>query len=208
MLDIERLPLGALASNCYIIDAGNNSAVVIDPAASAEVQAFTELRGLRIGGIIITHGHFDHFAGASALQKLSGAPIYAPELDADMLASSEKSWAWFMRGVPFEPVVPDKTFSDGDRFTVCGVDFRVMGAPGHTAGSCLLFCESVGGFFAGDVLFRCGVGRTDGYSGSESRMRESLGKISALEGDYRVFTGHGDVTELSYEKIHNPYLKI
>lgn len=113
-----------------------------------------------------------------------------------------------MRGVPFEPVVPDKTFSDGDRFTVCGVDFRVMGAPGHTAGSCLLFCESVGGFFAGDVLFRCGVGRTDGYSGSESRMRESLGKISALEGDYRVFTGHGDVTELSYEKIHNPYLKI
>ena len=207
MENIARLPLGVLASNCYIINAENGSAVVVDPASSAEVLAFMERHELKIGGIIITHGHFDHFAGAPALRKISGAPIYAPELDMDMLSSSEKSWAWFMQGVPFEPVLPDKTFSDGDEFSICGIDFRVMNAPGHTAGSCLLFCERVGGFFAGDVLFKNSVGRTDGFSGSERRMRETMEKISALEGDYRIFTGHGDVTTLRDEKMRNPYLK-
>lgn len=207
MNEIRRLPLGMLASNCYIINAEDDNAVVIDPASSAEVLAFIQRHSLKIGGIIITHGHFDHFAGASALRKASSAPIYAPELDMDMLASSDKSWAWFMQGVPFEPIVPDKTFSDGDEFSVCGIKFRAMNAPGHTAGSCLLFCESLGGFFAGDVLFKNGVGRTDGFSGSERQMRETLEKISSIEGDYRVFTGHGDITTLQDEKMRNPYLQ-
>lgn len=206
MNEITQIPLGALASNCYIIKADNSSAVVIDPASSAEVAAFAESKGLKIGGIIITHGHFDHFAGAAALRRLSGAPIYAPALDAEMLESAEKSWTIFMRGAEFEPAVPDKTFSDGDIFSVCGIEFRVMNAPGHTAGSCLLFCDSLGGFFAGDVLFRNGVGRTDGYSGSSRQMSETLEKISALEGDFRVFTGHGETTTLNYEKMYNPYL--
>lgn len=207
MIEIKRMPLGALASNCYIIATDNKEAVVIDPAASGEVEAYIELNDLKIGGIIITHGHFDHFAGVNALKRLSGAKVYAPELDSEMLASAEKSWAWFMQGNQFEPVVPDKTFSDGGRFTVSGIDFSVMGAPGHTAGSCLLFCESAGGFFSGDVLFKDGVGRTDGFSGSDRLMRESLAKISALSGDFKVYTGHGEITTLGEEKMYNPYLQ-
>ncbi|MCH5204997.1 MAG: MBL fold metallo-hydrolase [Oscillospiraceae bacterium] len=207
MENIVRLPLGALAANCYIIAAEDNSAVVVDPAASAEVEAFADNAGLNIGGIIITHGHFDHFAGAAALKAHTNAPIYAHELDLEMLGSDQKSWAWFMQGTEFVPVVPDKTFSDGDRFSVCGVEFRVMNAPGHTAGSCLLFCDSLEGFFAGDVLFKNGIGRTDGFSGSDRQMIETLRRISAIEGEYRVFTGHGEMTTLSREKLHNPYLR-
>lgn len=207
MVNIKRMALGALASNCYIITGGNNEAVVIDPADSGEVEAYVELNGLKIGGIIITHGHFDHFAGVNALKRFSGAKVYAPELDSEMLASADKSWAWFMQGKEFEPVVPDKTFSDGDRFTISGIDFCVMSAPGHTAGSCLLFCESAGGFFAGDVLFKDSVGRTDGFSGSDRLMRESLAKISALDGNFNVYTGHGDMTTLADEKMYNPYLQ-
>lgn len=205
-MDIVRLPLGALGANCYIIANDYDGAVVIDPAASAEVEAFAENMGLKIGGIIITHGHFDHFAGAVALKAHTEAPIYAPELDSEMLESDKKSWAWFMQGTEFTPVVPDKTFADGDKFSVCGVEFRVMSAPGHTAGSCLLFCEGLEGFFAGDVLFKNGIGRTDGFSGSERQMRDTLRKIAALEGDYRVYTGHGEITALNDEKQHNPYL--
>lgn len=207
MNKIKRMALGALASNCYIITGDNNEAVVIDPAASGEVEAYIELNGLKIGGIIVTHGHFDHFAGVNALKRFSGAKVYAPELDREMLASADKSWAWFMQGTEFEPVVPDKTFSDGDRFTISGIDFCVMSAPGHTAGSCLLFCESAGGFFAGDVLFKDSVGRTDGFSGSDRLMRESLAKISALDGDFKVYTGHGDMTTLADEKKYNLYLQ-
>lgn len=208
MNKIIRMPLGALASNCYIIPADNGKAVAVDPASSGEVEAVLDSHEWELGGIVITHGHFDHFAGAAALKSATGAPVYAPDLDAEMLESSDKSWAWFMQGTDFAPVKPDHLFADGETFSVCGVDFRVMAAPGHTAGSCLLFCEKYGAVFSGDVIFRGSVGRTDGFSGSDRMMVESLQRIGGLpcERNYAVLCGHGEPTDLITEQRTNPYL--
>lgn len=203
---ITRLPLGALATNCYIIPAGD-SAIVIDPAASGEVLAVLETAELALGGIIITHGHFDHFAGVKALHEHSGAPVYAPDLDAEMLQSSDKSWAWFMGGIPFTPITPEHLFTDGEEFSVCGVEFLALSAPGHTAGSSLLICDEHDCIFTGDVIMRGSVGRTDGYSGSEARQLNTLRKIAQIEHNYKLFCGHGDVTDLEREKRSNPYLR-
>ena len=205
MESITRLTLGALASNCYIIPSGD-SAVVIDPASSAEVMAALDAENMTLGGIVITHGHFDHFAGAAALKAQTGAEIYVPDLDEEMFGSSQKSWAWFMQGTEFEPPEVDYIFSDGDEFTLCGIPFRVMAAPGHTAGSCLLFCERFGVIFSGDVLFQGSIGRTDGFSGSDRMMAESLKKIAGINGNYQILPGHGDATNLDNEKRYNPYL--
>lgn len=206
MEGIMRLELGALASNCYIIPADGNKVIVVDPASSGEVEAVLDSNDLEIGGIIVTHGHFDHFAGVAALKAVSGAPVYAPELDAEMLQSSDKSWAWFMRGTDFSPVVPDHLFSDGDKFSICGIEFRVMAAPGHTAGSCLLFCDKYGVILTGDVIFRGSIGRTDGFSGSVRMMAESLKRIRDIKGNYILLCGHNDPTNLETEKKTNPYL--
>ncbi len=206
MEKIACLPLGALASNCYVIPAGEK-AIVIDPASSEEVMALLENEGLALGGIIITHGHYDHFAGAAALKERTGAPIYAPDLDSEMYSSSDKSWAWFMQGTEFRPITPDHLFSDGDKFSVCGTEFSVMTCSGHTAGSCLLFCEKWGVIFTGDVVFCGSVGRTDGYSGSSRSMQESVSRIAKIEGDYTLLCGHGEPTTLSAEKKNNPYFR-
>ncbi len=200
------LPLGALASNCYIIPAENKQAVVIDPASASEVSMFLKSKELTLGGIIITHGHFDHFSGVAQLVREHSAPVWAPAADAEMLSSSAKSWADFMPHVQFEPVAPDHTFADGDVFSVCGIEFRVMACPGHTAGSCVLFCPALEAAFTGDVIFAGAVGRTDGYSGSAAQMRESLAKLSAMSEDYTLCCGHGSMTSLGHERMYNPYL--
>lgn len=200
MNEIIGMSLGPLATNCYIVPGEGNSAVVIDPASSGEVEAALSANDLRAGAIIITHGHFDHFAGVARLRDYYGAPVYAPELDVEMLASESKSWAWFMSGIEFTPIVPDVVFGDGGRFSACGLEFSVMGAPGHTAGSCLLFCERFGAVFTGDVLFKNGCGRTDGFSGSDRCMAQSLREISRISGNYYVYPGHGEYTTLAVEK--------
>lgn len=202
---IMRLPLGALLANCYLIPGEDNKVIAVDPASAAEVLSVLEANGAELGSIVITHGHFDHFAGAAELKERTGAPVYAPEADAEMLADADKCWAWFMRGVPFAPVTPDKTFRDGEEFSVCGVTFRVMAAPGHTAGSCLLFCDKYGAALTGDVLFCGSIGRTDGYSGSDRQMAESLKKIASLDENWLLLCGHGEETELEAEKRGNPY---
>lgn len=206
MENIARLPLGALASNCYVIPAGEN-AIVIDPASSEEVMVLLENEELTLGGIIITHGHYDHFAGAAALKERTGAAVYAPDLDAEMFKSEDKSWAWFMQGTDFCPISPDYLFSDGDTFSVCGTEFSVMTCSGHTAGSCLLFCKQWNAIFTGDVVFKNSIGRTDGFSGSARSMRESLAKISAVTGEWTLLCGHGEPTTLAAEKMNNPYFR-
>ncbi len=203
MSEIIRLTLGSLATNCYIIPTGSENAIVIDPASAAEVEATLSSREMRAGAILITHGHYDHFAGAAGLKKYYNAPIYAPELDSEMFSDRDKSWARFMDGVEFKPIFPDKLFENGEKLNICGIEFTVMGAAGHTAGSCLLFCEQFGAIFSGDVLFRNGCGRTDGFSGSERQMVQTLREISQIKGDYTVCTGHGEITTLAEEQEHS-----
>lgn len=206
MENIIQLPLGALATNCYIIPADEGQAIVVDPASTGEVLAILETNDMELGAIIITHGHYDHFAGAAALKERTGAPIYAPELDSEMYASSDKSWAWFMQGSPFAPIAPDYLFGDGEELEICGVKFLALNAPGHTAGSCLLICDKWDCVFAGDVIFRGSVGRTDGYSGSSARAEQTMQKIRGIEHNYTLFCGHGEATDIDTEKRTNPYL--
>ena len=195
-MQIYQLPLGALQTNCYIVPGADSRAVVIDPASVTELEMF-----------LITHGHYDHFAGAAALQEHSGAKILASAPDEPMYSSAEKCWADFMP-VEFRGIKPDKLYSDGEEFTAEGLKFHVMAAPGHTAGSCLLFLDNDGGqvIFCGDVVFLMGVGRTDGYSGSTRDMLDSLEKIAKLPGDYKIYPGHGSTTTLDYERENNPYI--
>ena len=147
MPQIYQLPLGALGTNCYIIPGEDSRAVVIDPASAAEVEMFLNTHGLKLGTIIVTHGHYDHFAGAAQLMESTGASLLASAPDEAMYSSAAKCWADFMP-VEFRPIKPDKLFSDGEEFTAEGLKFRVMGAPGHTAGSCLLFTEIGGSAWA------------------------------------------------------------
>ena len=206
-MQIYQLPLGALHTNCYIVPGADSQAVVIDPASVTEVEMFLNTHGLTLGTIIITHGHYDHFAGAAVLQEHSGAKILASAPDEPMYSSAEKCWADFMP-VEFRGIKPDKLYSDGEEFTAEGLKFRVMAAPGHTAGSCLLFLDNDGEqvIFCGDVVFLMGVGRTDGYSGSTRDMLDSLEKIAKLPGDYKIYPGHGSTTTLDYERENNPYI--
>ena len=104
----------------------------------------------------------------------------------------------------FEPVTMytaifgDCYINDGD------CSFRVFHTPGHSMGSVCYICGD--SIFSGDTLFCCSIGRTDFYGSDMSMMRASLKKLYDLEGNYNIYPGHGETTDLDYERQQNPYL--
>ena len=61
---IERLVVGSLSANCYIVGSrAKREGVLIDPGGSAEdiLKAIACL-GIDIKIILLTHGHSDHIA--------------------------------------------------------------------------------------------------------------------------------------------------
>ena len=90
---------------------------------------------------------------------------------------------------------------------MCGLTFRVLLTPGHTAGSVCYYLPDVKVLFAGDTLFRGSYGRTDFPTGSQSAMIKSIQYLTTfLPGEVNVLPGHGPATTIAAEKIMNPAL--
>ena len=72
-MEIKKLVLGLLETNCYIISQ-NNKSLIIDPADDEEkILASVPYE---IVGIIITHYHFDHIGALLKLKEKLSCPIY------------------------------------------------------------------------------------------------------------------------------------
>lgn len=204
-MNIIKLTLGELAANCFIVEAPDKTAIVIDPGAEAEViTAELESRGLTLSKILLTHGHFDHTAAAKALKDRYNPQVYISAQDEELLPDREKSVAFFLPHCPYHPVEADVTVKDGDVISQGSMKIKVMATPGHTAGSvCFIIDDCI---FAGDTIFHRSVGRTDLYSGSPGQQAESLKKLAALGKNYRLFCGHGEDTDLDTERKMNPFM--
>ncbi len=200
-MKLYHLVTGAIAVNTYFLVNDENQAIVIDAGETADVVlSFAKEKGFRIKYCLLTHGHYDHALSALDLQR-QGVKVYISDKDSYMLSSKDNmAYAW---GLEEKPTKPDACFKDGDVLSLLGFSVKVMETAGHTKGSCCFIVEDA--LFSGDTLFCESIGRTDLPSGNLSDMRASLKKLLALDVDYRVYTGHGEFTSISYEKRNNPY---
>ena len=84
--------------------------------------------------LLNSQAHYDHAAGLFDLKKLTRAKLLASVEDAKLLARGGKDDPNFENRFPFEPVVADKTFSDGWKLTLGGTTMTANITPGHTKG--------------------------------------------------------------------------
>ena len=66
-MKIDRLVLGSLDTNCYIVSKGYD-AIIIDPACDSGI-IIDFCKNYKIVGILVTHHHFDHVGALEELEK-------------------------------------------------------------------------------------------------------------------------------------------
>lgn len=202
---IMKLVVGQLQENCFILFDENKDAFVVDPGGSSEniIEAI-EKNSLNIKYILLTHGHFDHVGAVAALVEKYKAPVYLSKKDRAFLESPKEVRASAF-GMQIEAADVDVFVKDGDEIPFSGGTIKVIETPGHTLGSvCYLFENYL---FAGDTLFNGSIGRTDFPESDHSLMVESLKKLKKLDDEIYVLSGHGPESQMSYEKMNNPYLR-
>lgn len=194
-MNILTLPLGPLATNCYLV-CENGVCAVIDPGASAQkILQCAQEAGCTIGAILLTHAHFDHTGALKALHAaLPAAPIWVHEADSDN-----------EHNMSHGRLVYTDTYAEGDTVRVGSLEFSVLETPGHTPGSVCLRCG--GALLTGDTLFAGSCGRTDFEGGSEAQMFASLRRLGSLTEELTVLPGHGESSTLARERRSNPYLR-
>lgn len=205
-MDIKKLVVGMVETNCYIVsDGGTKQAVVIDPGDEAErIEAQCRSMGLAVRAILLTHGHFDHVTAVEELKKKWNVPVYAYEKEAAVLADETLNLSNQFRG-SLVNLKADVLCRDQEIIEAGGFRFRVIGTPGHTVGSCCYYAEEEKVLFSGDTLFAGSYGRVDFPTGSSSDMVHSVAEVLFdLPDDVAVYPGHMEETTIGYEKKYNP----
>jgi len=203
------------ATNCWVLASGPGAeCVVIDPGmpdVSHQLSQILEEFGLKPVAVIATHGHLDHTFSIAPIADGYNIPAYIHSQDRAALINPGRvlspEFAATLVGMEFVEPSDVRELRNGELLDLVGLNFRVIHAPGHTAGS-LMFEVSDEILISGDVLFAGSIGRTDQPTGSAKDMEETLRKkILPLPDHLRVLPGHGPQTTIAHERTNNPYLK-
>lgn len=197
MVDIHRLVVGQLQTNCYlVIDQEVKEAMVIDPGDDADyiIRIISDL-DLNPTKIIATHGHFDHVLAAMELKLAYNIPFMIHKADEFLLARTVSSARHFI-GIGAGPHLSADKYLPSSNFVKLGAtEFEVIETPGHTPGSVSFYSRKDKAVFVGDVVFSGGgVGRTDFSYSSEKKLEKSIKRITKLPKETTVYTGHGETT--------------
>ncbi len=206
---IEKLSVGPIMANCYIIGCEKTKeSVVIDPGDDVDKILMTlSKHNLKVRYILNTHGHFDHVGGNKRLKQVTGADLYIHKSDEHMLETLDSHAAMF--GLSAENSPPADKYMEDDDEIIFGdnVKIRVIYTPGHSEGGVSLLVN--GNLFSGDTLFERSIGRTDLPGGSMKVLLESIKtRLFVLDDNTVVYCGHGAETTIREEKRENPFVRM
>jgi glyoxylase-like metal-dependent hydrolase (beta-lactamase superfamily II) len=209
-MNVHVLPAGPIQTNAYLLTSpSTGEAVLIDAPGGVweKAEPLLKAEGCRLTRLLLTHGHWDHTQGAAEVVRRSGAEVCAHRADRPLIETPEVMRPLLIPGLALEPVVVDRWLEDGDAIDALGDKVRVSHVPGHCPGSLMFYFEGAGAAFAGDALFRGGVGRTDLPGGDFGQLGDSIrSRIYTLPDSTTVFPGHGEPTTVGEEKAGNPYV--
>lgn len=209
MLDVIKLPLGRLQTNCYIVGCDETkNAAIIDPSDKGlTIARAVEKAGWSVTHLLLTHTHFDHVGALKTLHELwPSVPVCCHPDALDMLAHAEAAGERWKVAI-LQPDPADTMLQAGDMIHVGNIKLTVLFTPGHAPGHVTFYAAQHKAAFVGDVLFRESVGRTDFPGCSHELLMQSITtQLLPLPNDTTIYPGHGMITTIAHERANNPFL--
>jgi glyoxylase-like metal-dependent hydrolase (beta-lactamase superfamily II) len=182
-LEIHKVVVGPFENNVFVLRCRHTGEAVLLDAANEHERLLDLARGLNVGRILETHGHWDHIQAIPEMRD-AGYSVGVTAADAAMLPSYD------------EILEHDTVIEVGD------LRLRTIHTPGHTAGSMCFKVEGKPLLFSGDTLFPGGPGNTKLEGGDFTTIIRSIDDLlfTPLDADTIVMPGHGLDTTIGAER--------
>lgn len=203
-MHIQQIPTGPIQENCYLIWQ-QQDLLIIDPGADAsllkEQIRKTQAQPL---AILLTHTHYDHIGAVEELRKFYQIPVYVSPLENSWLSNPVLNLSSRHPELGGVVVQPAEHEFELKVYQLGSISFQVVATPGHSHGSLsFIFDDFV---ISGDALFKGSIGRTDLYTGNLEQLLHSIQtELFTLPEHFKVFPGHGEPTNIAWEKQTNPF---
>lgn len=211
MLYLKSFTFNPFQQNTYLVYDDEHTAYIIDPGNStasenAELQSFISEKKLKLKRLLLTHAHIDHIMGNRFIFDTYGLLPEAHEKELFFINRMPESAA--MYGLNCEPSpLPEKYLKEGDLIQLGKYTFNCLFTPGHSPGSISFYNAENKLLIGGDVLFRGSIGRSDLPMGDHETLIKSIKeKLLVLNDEVKVYSGHGPVTTIGFERQNNPFL--
>ena len=213
MLSIKSFTFNPVQENTYILYNEQGQCCIIDPGCyfdeeRAALKKFIEKSGLTPLLLLNTHCHLDHVFGNKFVHETWNLTLHIHEKEKIVLEKAPiagKTWQ-----LPFDNYEgPLVTLREGEMIMVGNDELEIRFTPGHSPGSVCFYHEPGGFVIGGDVLFNGSIGRTDLPGGDYATLINSIQtQLFTLPDETRVYSGHGPMTTIGFEKMNNPFVKL
>ena len=212
-MEIQTFTFNPFLENTYVLYDASGECIVIDAGCyddgeKTELVNFIEKEQLTPVKLVNTHCHIDHVLGLQFLAEKYQLELWFHEKDMPVFESTERVAQ--MYGIPNVQLPPNPAgfIAEGEKVEFGNSSLDILFTPGHSPGHIVLVNHLQKQIIGGDVLFYGSIGRTDLPGGNHATLIESIkSKLFPLGDDYQVFSGHGPVTNIGFERASNPFLQ-
>lgn len=212
MLTVKSFTFNPFSENTYIVYNELNNAYIIDPGnfspeENLSLKHFITDNDLKIENILLTHAHIDHVLGLQWAFDEYQVPVMLHEIEREILDRNPIDAMRF--GFQFNAFVGEILYlKEDDVLKLDEDELKVLHLPGHSPGHIAFYNEAQKLILSGDVLFEGSIGRTDLYKGDHAQLLESIRmKMFDLHAETQVYNGHGNPTNIGFERDYNPFFK-
>ena len=204
-----------LTPSAYHLRGGSNAGLIVqdgrgvlvdtglDKDTARQILRHVERLKITLTGVVITHAHADHFGGAATVRARTGVPVYAPALEAAVVANPLLEPIYLYGGAApitellgkfllAEACPVDHLLELGDT-DIGGIRVTTLRAPGHAPNQMIVAGGDV--WFVADAVFSPAVAAKHiiPFYHNVSEALTTLEALTELDGGgYEAFVpGHG-----------------